>query len=121
MRPAERGWVIVGIIAAAAAFLFFATGHGAPSPAEDVVSIIRGQGGYVYEDGAYEFPDGRTGCIPGEACEHDGRVADCDRVTEDGVTEHLDAFAERCATDETPCWSPDPAVYCGPAQVAPPG
>ena len=31
---------------------------------------------------------------------HDGRYASCTEVTEDGVTEHLDAFAARCGTEE---------------------
>ena len=27
---------------------------------------------------------------------HDGRFVSCDVITEDGVTDHLDAFAARC-------------------------
>lgn len=35
-------------------------------------------------------------CGPGTGYESDGRYAVCGVVTEDGVTEHLDAYAERC-------------------------
>ena len=48
----------------------------------------------------------------------DGRYAPCGVVTEQGVTEHLDAYAARChsATDTDPCWAPS-GVYCGPGQI----
>jgi hypothetical protein len=32
---------------------------------------------------------------------HDGRYAYCDVVTNDGVTDHLDAFVARCDDDAT--------------------
>lgn len=30
----------------------------------------------------------------------DGRYASCSEITEDGVTDHLDAFAARCGTED---------------------
>lgn len=123
MSARERGWAIVGIVAALAAFLFFATGHGAPSPATDLhrsrmacwnepnpsqpngLETICGDpakmpAGSVRIEEDSPLWDCRTMgnrlCGPGTGYESDGRYAPCDVVTVDGVTDHLDAYAARC-------------------------